>query len=76
MTSIHHFRGDGNFDYLVEIVSARIVYYKVAIFPFTMGKDLVGRCQYPVHPLVLISIEDSCLNQLSLLWLPMVELML
>ena len=30
-------------DYLVKIVSTRILHYKVAIFPFIMSKDLVER---------------------------------
>lgn len=36
------------FDYLVKVVSTRILHCKFAIFPFKMSKDHVERCKYPI----------------------------
>lgn len=49
MTPPYPIMGAVNFDYLVKIVSPRILHYNIATFPFITDKDLVGRCKYPVH---------------------------
>lgn len=46
MTSIYHIWM--RLTFISFFVSAKILHYKVAIFPFIMDKDLVKRYNYPV----------------------------
>ena len=60
---------DGDVNHLVKVLSSRFLHYKVTIFPFAISNYLVGRyfetmqisC-FPSYPLILASIDDSCLQ--------------
>lgn len=64
--------GDDNFDHLVKVLSARFLHYKPTVFSFFL--NIFGKtfrlCEHPVYqhfyPLILASINDSCLYPLFL----------